>query len=507
MKLVLLSFFLLTCFFANAQIVNTTVSNDQERQLYTKGSKNFSAVKRTFQDSVDENSLLYVSKNGYQLSLNPAFDLQFGEQNSLSSSYNLGFGATMKLKKKEWILGTTFLRTSGQYMDYRNDFINEYKVVPAMNLRRRKDQITADYISAFLNYSPGKIFDFELGYGRNFIGDGYRSLLLSDFGNASPYFKMNAKFWKIKYTTIFGIHQDIFQVEGRPSLYRQKYSATHYLDWKITNWVSLGLFESIVWQDQEENYRRGFDVNYLNSVIFYRPVEFSIGSSDNAIVGTNLKFTIAEKHIVYTQLVFDEFLLGELKADAQQYLNPEEEIQSQWWANKYALQLGWKTFDFFNIEGLNPQLEFNLVRPFTYSHSSPTQSYSHYNASLAHPLGANFYELISKVDYYRDRWIFRLQFNQYKKGFSPEMENVGENIFRSNSSRSRDYENHLTQGKVKQVRYSEASVSYLFQKSWNAMISVGFIYREAKGEGNHLSVNKMLTIGLKTNLYNQYFDF
>jgi hypothetical protein len=35
---------------------------------------------------------------------------------------------------------------------------------------------------------------FELGYGRNFIGDGYRSLLESDGASPYPYFKINTNF-------------------------------------------------------------------------------------------------------------------------------------------------------------------------------------------------------------------------------------------------------------------------------------------------------------------------
>jgi hypothetical protein len=48
---------------------------------------------------------------------------------------------------------------------------------------------------------PSKNFDLQLGYGKNFIGDGYRSLLTTD--GPYPYFKLNTTFWKIKYTNTY----------------------------------------------------------------------------------------------------------------------------------------------------------------------------------------------------------------------------------------------------------------------------------------------------------------
>ena len=67
-------------------------------------------------------------------------------------------------------------------------------------------------------------------------------------------------------------------------------------------------------KQKKETYTRGFDPNYANPFIFYRPVEFSVGSSDNALVGANIKITPFKNHIFYTQFIFDEFLLSEIKS-------------------------------------------------------------------------------------------------------------------------------------------------------------------------------------------------
>ena len=69
----------------------------------------------------------------------------------------------------------------------------------------------------------------------------------------------------------------------------RKYTTTHYLSWAISKRVNLSFFDAIVWSatDSAGNYR-GFDAQYLNPIIFMRPVEFSIGSPDNALMGLNL---------------------------------------------------------------------------------------------------------------------------------------------------------------------------------------------------------------------------
>ena len=129
--------------------------------------------------------------------------------------------------------------------------------------------------------------------------------------------------------------------------------------------------------------RRNFDVNYLNPIIFFRPIEYNIGSSDNSFFGVNLKATIFKRHILYSQLILDEFLLEEIRNN------------NGWWANKYGFQFGYKSFDLFELNGLGFQLEFNSVRPFTYSHLSSLQNYGNANHSLAHPLESNFRELLT----------------------------------------------------------------------------------------------------------------
>lgn len=481
----------------------------QVKEAYSKGSERHTALKSSYSDSIVGYTLLFSGLKETQLSIRPLVDLSIVSQESNSQQpKRFGVGAEARVKHKKWNAGISYLLNHQQYVDYQDRYIEKNKVVPGMSVSSgfANDYIRNNYTSGFLNFRANKYFSFEAGYGRNFIGDGYRSLLLTDAASASPYLKSQTKFWNIQYTNIFSSHRNIFQVEGRKELYQKKYTATHYLDWRATKWLSIGLFETVIWGAEEGNYTRGFDVNYANPFIFYRPVEFSVGSSDNVLVGANLKLTISKNHVFYSQLLFDEFLLAELRADVNQWRNPNDSIRSGWWANKYGVQFGWTAFDLFKIEGLQTRVEFNLVRPYTYAHSNSTQAYSHDNLSLAHPLGANFYEFVSRANYEVNRWNFALNYHQNTQGRSNFGQNFGESLQLSNTSRELEYENTLGQGQQVVVKFLEASVSYLLYKKTNTTLSISHVAREENIESSKSSSNFFM-LRLHSNLFNKYFDY
>src|SRR5687767_15679558 len=114
-------------------------------------------------------------------------------------------------------------------------------------------------------------------------------------------------------------------------------------------------------------------------------------------MGANVNATLFNKIKVYAQLAMDEFFLKEIRQ------------RRGWWANKQGWQFGAKYINAFGIKGLRIQAEYNEVRPYTYTHGLPDQNYSHYGFALAHPLGANFREIIGMAELRKDRWELALQ--------------------------------------------------------------------------------------------------
>ena len=54
-----------------------------------------------------------------------------------------------------------------------------------------------------VSYQTSKHFNFQFGHGKHFIGDGYRSMLLSDNSFNYPYLKITTDVWKVSYVNLY----------------------------------------------------------------------------------------------------------------------------------------------------------------------------------------------------------------------------------------------------------------------------------------------------------------
>jgi hypothetical protein len=240
-----------------------------------------------------------------------------------------------------------------------------------------------DFFSArgYVTYAATKHINVQLGHDRNFIGNGYRSLILSDY--SAPYFflKLNTRVWKLNYQNLFA--ELAAHKENADQVYPKKYLALHHLSLDVTKDFNIGVFESVVAGSASNR----FELQYLNPIIFYRAIEQNVGSPDNATLGLDFKWNVLHTAQLYGQLVLDEFKLSEIRAG------------NGWWSNKQAVQLGAKYIDVAGIRNLDLQVEMNYIRPYTYQHESYYTAYTNYQQPLAHPMGANLTEVLGVLSY------------------------------------------------------------------------------------------------------------
>ena len=392
---------------------------------------------------------------------------------------------------------TSVYENQAVYPEYVDAFIRKNNIIPGQGMvHTNLDNGGFDFNSAtgYITYQASKYFNFQFGHGKNFYGDGYRSLLLSDNSFNNLFFKATADFWHIKYQVLYNQYIDIR--ENIPEIgYARKYTTTHYLSWAISKRVNLSFFDAVIWSatDSAGNYR-GFDLQYLNPIIFMRPVEFSTGSPDNALMGLNLSVIVGKHNVLYGQLILDEFKISEIRAG------------NGWWANKQGFQLGFKTFDPFKIKNLYFQTEFNWVRPYTYSQRLPIKNYGHYNQPIAHPYGANFWESVSFIKYNWKRIFIDYQFLYSVYGEDPPGMNYGKDIYLSYNTRVQDYDNHVGQGISTTLVYNNINISYLINPAYNLNLSVGYTNRQLTSDTDNQSTSYFY-VGLRTSLRNIYYDF
>lgn len=291
------------------------------------------------------------------------------------------------------------------------------------------------------------LIQLQFGHDKQFIGNGYRSMILSDFSDNHLFLKLRTNVWKLHYTNIFAeLTAEVFVNSGGIPLgnrrFDKKYLAFHRLSYDITPRLSVGLFESTVIGD--------FDLGYLNPIIFYRSIEQQTGSADNAMLGLDAKWNFFSHFQLYGQLSIDEFLINDIRAGDGS------------WTNKFATQVGGKYIDAFGVSNLDLQGEVNVARPYIYQHRDLTTSYTSYNQPLAHPRGANFTELVGIVraqPFKRLTLTGKLILSQY--GADTASSNWGGNPLLSFNTREMNLGNEIGQGVKVNTTYAALTVTYI----------------------------------------------
>ena len=447
-----------------------------------------------------------------KISVDGIFSCEFNYEKGNISAKNLERTAGLALNgyiKKKLSVNTTFLSGNSSFPAYLDTFIYKTKVIPGTGSAYGSNgKYSYQYYSGYLSYSPGKIFNFQIGKDKHFWGDGYRSLFLSDVSNSFPFAKISTTIWKLQYVNLFAMMNDVTASPFKSDI-KKKYGTFHYLSWNTSKRFNLALFESIIWQGTDSNRVRKFDVNYLNPVIFYRPVEYSMGSSDNVLLGTSFKIKVGKKYLqqFYGQIILDEFLLKEVLAVFKKIKHPfDKTIQYGWWGNKQGVQLGFRSFDLFTLKNLTFQTEINAVRPYTYSHGSVQQNYGNYNQPLAHPLGSNFTESVSFLNYRYRKWMLETEFLYATYGKDENGVNYGGNIFESYFTHPMEYGNKFWQGLKTNLSYSRLKLAYYIIPSDNLLVEAGVAVRKEKNSISTLNSNYFF-IGIRRGIMNRYADF
>ena len=390
---------------------------------------------------------------------------------------------------------TSFYDSQVRYPNYINQYTDSVGVVPGaasfkdfnsalFDVSEARDFLLA---TAYVGVNFGKYFGFQLGHNQFFIGDGIRSLFLSDY--STPFFslKLNTRIWKFHYQNIFAeMSADNFMsVSGYSEAVPKKYMAAHYLSFKPNRTLTLGLFETVVFDRPDDQ----FELQYLNPIILYRTVESWIGSPDNVLLGFNGRLDIKKTASVYGQVILDDIAISQIL-----------DGHLDWWGNKFGYQLGAKYINAFGISFLDAQLEWNRVRPYTYSHYDSQANYSNYKQTIAHPLGGNFNEWIFSLRYQASPRLF-LQSNFYFiiTGEDRDTTSFGSNVIKPNTQRPGDYGHYIGQGVGTDIFYWSALAQY--EISSGLFLEGRYVYRNKESEEPRLNLRtSLIQLGVRYNL-------
>ena len=459
-------------------------------------------------------NMVEIQGDGYWFTLNPIVDLQVGKASQSDVSYTYVNTRALNFRGgigKQLNFTTTVFESQGRFADYFNRYAESIApaggnpaIIPGIGIAKDFKTNSYDFplAEANITFAPSKNIDLQLGYGRNFIGDGYRSLLEGDGASPYPYFKINTNFWKIKYTNTYMWLKDVRPEVTLERTYATKFMANHYLSWNVSNKLNIGLFESVIWTNTND---RGFDLSFVNPIIFYRSVEFaSSARTGNALLGFSYKYKWSNQVNFYGQFLLDEFSLGDIKKGDNS------------WKNKYGYQLGAKYYNAFKIDNLLLQLEYNHVRPYVYSHSVPITNYGHNNQSIGHQWGGNFKEFIAIARYHKGRFFGDAKVTTGTRGLdfntNTDKFNYGGDIYKDyDENRPFDSGVKVGQGNKTAVFIADVQAGYLINPTTNLKLYASYIYRSFDPTQNTISTftqsTNWFSIGLRTDVFNWYFDY
>ncbi|MCV9388265.1 capsule assembly Wzi family protein [Reichenbachiella ulvae] len=440
--------------------------------------------------------MLHVNKEAFQLKVSPVLYLGVGrDENSAGRPFINTRGIELRGQIDQRVGFYSFVgENQAIFPDYVQKYTASNGVVPNEAFwKKYGENGGVDFINArgYITFQATKHIGVQFGHDKNFIGNGYRSMLLSDFAAPSTFLKIQTKVWRIQYTNLFtelvaDAPYSSFGSNGTEA-FPKKFMTAHHLSINLTDRLNVGVYEAIMFH-RGDSTSTAFEWNYLNPIIFYRSIEQYTGSPDNALFGIDFKWNALRQLQIYGQGLLDEMVIGELKAN------------NGWWGNKYSLQLGGKYYNALGIENLDLQAEYNMSRPFTYQHESIFTNYAHYRQPLAHPFGANFHEVVMIGRYQPIRYLYlTAKVILAQRGNDRPNENYGSDVMKDYNSRNGDYGYEIGDSVPSQHVFVDVMASYMLRQ--NLFIDLRHIYRDVKSDASAMeSTTQYTSIALRLNI-------
>ena len=449
----------------------------------------------------------------FYLIIDPLFNFEFGKDLSDSSKsfYKNTRGVLVRSDiGTKFSFESAFLENQATYVKYIDDYIKNtgylfpnptnypYNVIPGQGRSKsfKKNGYDFGFSSGYISYSPSGHFNFQVGHGKHFVGDGYRSLLLSDNAFNYPFARITTSFGKIQYTNLYASFMNLTDggvttPPGTERLFQKKAGSFQFLSWNIHKQIQVGFFNGLIWQASDSMNNQSLRISYISPIIYTSALTEGLNGTTNVLLGATLKVKLTNSISFYGQYMMDDF--SAIKNSLH---------------NKTGFQAGAKYFDAFGAKNLHLQMEYNQVRPYSYASQKSAQSYTHYNQSLTHPFGANFKEAIAFLNYRIGDFFAEVKFNYAVIGKDYLNNNFGNNIFKSDTI-ALPGSISMLQGATTWLIYKEFKIGYLINPSTNFNVVAGISIRtETKDTGNitHSQTN-FVYVGIRTSLSNVYYDF
>jgi hypothetical protein len=460
-------------------------------QLPTNRKTHSWLVRKLFHENI-----INIHAEHFALQINPLLNLELkkaGNADEMLFVNTRGIELMGKLGKSIHFY-SSFFENQARFEPYVNEYIIQNLVVPGQGAPKIKPGKPFDFsmASGWLLFDVGKYVNVQFGHSKQFIGEGFRSMLLSDNAFNYPFVKTLVRFGQFEYSIKWS-QQQLFETVYYNYHFRKHFSV-NYLSWIPKEGLEFGIFEGLVWPGNIAG-KKHFSVHFFNPILLFRTFQYGLNNEKNAITGLNAKIKLSRFAQFYTQFALDNFD-GKNKANTN-----------------FGAQAGIKYFDLLHghyaKQKLFAQAEFNYISPYTYTHHNPLQSYTHYNQPLAHPAGSGLLEQLFLLNYRYNNLQVRILSSFMVNSTDTLNSNFGSQIPYSANSGDQylaKIGNIVGQG-IKNILFkSTCELIYTMNPQYNLQVFSGIAYRKKSNRLNTES-DYFISFGIRTQIGNYYYDF
>jgi hypothetical protein len=411
----------------------------------------------------------------FNLTINPVFNFSFGkdQKDPTKENYiNNTRGVWIKGEiGKKFFFESSFFENQSTFPEYLKTYCTVAMIVPGQGRWKTFKKNGFDYAmsNGVIHYQPSKNFSVRLGTGKQKVGVGYRSILLSDNAFNYPFLQLTANFFKnkVQYTQTYALLMNLTDggtktPVGAEVIFQKKAASFQQLSWQITKKINVYLFQGLIWKATDSNNVMHLNALYINPVILTNLVAYGFNNTNHIIEGGGWEIKPFKKNSFYGQFMYDGSYLGK---------------------TNYGAQAGLKLFDALHIKNFYLQGEFNYVSQYAYLNAkTPAQDYTQYNQILTTP-AAFSNEFVGIASYSYKRFFIQLKEN-YSFGINANTQNL--NFF-------------------------DAKFGYMINPAYKANIAVGSTFRSYENKLLPVTLQQqqmqLIYISFKTSLYNTYYDF
>ena len=431
----------------------------------------------------------------YHCTVDPIIDLNLGFEKNTDNALTLRTwntrGVNIKAQfYKKFAFETSIYETQASLLNYQSDYVNAHgEFYPNGNLYKQQNAVIPSFArtkpfndtgydfafaTGYFSYTPNSWLNVQAGNGNQFIGNGYRSLLLSNFTTNYPYLKPEISLFdgRLQYTVTYATLLNLYRLPYSTSPeanFESKLAATHFVNFAINKNFQIGFFEGNIWNRTDSLGTQKMNALSFNPLIGINSLLVK-ENNYNSIGGLNANFRY-QHTTLYGQLLFDH-------------------------ASIAGTQIGFKFYNVL-INNLHFQVEFNQSNIKAYTSENKRLNYSHANLPLAHPYESGFKELLGIIDYSWNRFYVQGKFIYAEKSTGINPTTLPNILLSSDQIQTNSFEN---------IWHQQLETGFRFNKKYNLELFFGHLVRISTVKQTEKTTN-FAYFGLRTNLNPKQFDW